>query len=73
MARTSRSLAAAYAADADPSHQTGARKYATSGAEPYGSPRRVGTPVSAIDLAIQVSSISSEKIVGTGCLDACQA
>ena len=52
---------------------TGASTYATSVARPYGSPRRAGSPVSAIARASWVSSSSSVKIVGTGCREACHA
>ena len=73
IARTRMSFAAAHDAVAEPSHQTGASTYATSVASPYGSPRRAGSPVSAMERASCVSSSSSVKIVGTGRRDACHA
>ena len=73
IARTRMSFAAAHDAVVEPSHQTGASAYATSVASPYGSPRRAGSPVSAMERASCVSSSSSVKIVGTGRRDACHA
>ena len=71
--RTSRSLAAEYCAAVVPSHHTGARKYATREASPYGTPRRAASPVWAIARESCAISFSSEKIVGTGRFDACHA
>ncbi len=74
IARTRISFAAAHDAVAEPSHQTGASTYATSVASPpYASPRRAGSPVSAMERASCVSSSSSVKIVGTGRCAACHA
>ena len=56
---------------AEPPERAPAR--ATRLVKPYGSPRRAGSPVSAIARESCVSSSSSVKIVGTGCREACQA
>ena len=53
--------------------QAGAIRYVQSEWKPYGTPRRAGWPVSAIERASCVSSSSSEKTHGVACAHASTA